>query len=141
MVGVAQLRRHNEWLMMSVLSLSSFDRLKYIMKFSVCLVLIFFVLGEGITVPLANWGRLNKLSTLTGHQMFSMSPHQGVWLHEQGCFIYVKDRVDSNNLKHLWRYCLDEQGRLYKSSYADSAHYSDRWRLKNIHETRFYWTD
>jgi lipopolysaccharide export system permease protein len=101
---------------------------------SLLIILLFFILGEGLGPWCANIAKNNRINAIASGKAFAAS--SGIWLYEDNWYINIANIIDSNNIANITKY-LVVAGDLKRIEYAKHGSYENNsWLLKDID-----WTD
>ena len=134
LIALGTLMSQNEIIIMQNAGIS-FQRIVYsIMKPGVIVIIIAIILGEFIvpvTEQYANYTRSVKIN-----DQITLKTRNGLWVREGQSYLNVRTILPGNTIKYIYMYSFDNNNRLIKSSYADSASYHNgKWHLKNVSQT------
>lgn len=136
LMGLGLLASRSELIVMRSAGLSIPAIIFAVLKLSLLLVLITWVLGECIAPALDKLAYQQKAVALSGGQALRTS--HGTWMREGNTFIHIQTMPSSHHLTGITRYEFDKNMQLSRSSVAKEGKYeNNRWVLYGINETQF----
>jgi len=135
-LGMGLLASNSELIAMRAAGLSLFDITKAIAKAAICLVIIMFLIGEGIA-PMAHKSSVRKKAIArSGDQ--ALVTINGVWVRSKNSFLHINVIADDKELRGITRYEFDENKKIKTISHAQKgSHKGGAWVFSGIVQTIF----
>lgn len=135
-LGMGLLASHSELIAMRAAGLSLFDIAIAITKAAIVLVVIMFLIGEGIA-PMAQKSAMHKKTiAMSGGQ--TLVTIKGIWVRSQNSFLHIDKIAGDKELQGITRYEFDADKKIKTISYAKKGSYRDgAWMFNDITQTIF----
>ena len=136
-LGMGLLASHSELIAMRAAGLSLFDIAVAITKAALILVVVMFLIGEGLA-PMAQKSAMHKKTTaMSGGQ--TLVTLKGVWVRSQNSFVHIAKIAGDRQLQGITRYEFAANKKLKTISYAQNGSYQNgAWVFSNIVQTMFH---
>ena len=115
---------------MGAVGLTTKAALHSLSKLAVLIILLFFMLGEGLGPWCANLAKNNRINAIAGGKAFAAS--SGIWLHEDNWYINIANVIDNKHFENITKY-LVVAGALERIEHAKHGQYENNsWLLTDI---------
>lgn len=135
-LGMGLLASHSELIAMRAAGLSLLDIVIAITKAAIILVIIMFLIGEGIA-PQAQKSAMHKKAMAMSNGQ-TLVTAKGIWVRSQNSFLHIDAIVGDKELQGVTRYEFDADKKVKIISHAQKGSYKDgTWVFNNITQTIF----
>lgn len=135
-LGMGLLASHSELIAMRAAGLSLFGIVKAIAKAAICLVIIMFLIGEGVA-PMAQKSAMRKKAMAMSDGQ-ALVTTKGIWVRSKNSFLHIDAIASNKELQGITRYELDENKKIKTISHAQKgSHKGGVWVFSNIVQTIF----
>lgn len=135
-LGMGLLASHSELIAMRAAGLSLLDIAKAIAKAATCLVIIMFLIGEGIA-PMAQKSAMRKKAIAMSDGQ-ALVTTKGIWVRSKNSFLHIDAINSDKELQGITRYEFDENKKIKTISRAQKgSHKSGAWVFSDIVQTIF----
>jgi len=135
-LGMGLLASHSELIAMRAAGLSLLDITAAVTKAAICLVIVMFLIGEGIA-PMAQKSAMHKKAMAMSDGQTIVTT-EGIWARSQNSFLHIDVITGDKELQGITRYEFDENKKIKTISYAQKGSYKDgAWMFNGIIQTIF----
>ncbi len=137
LIGLGGLAATSELVVMRSAGISLLNITWMVIKPVLWFILVMLLLAEYV-IPVADQYAENRRSLLLQGKDTVLNSPEGLWNREGDVFMHVNSVQANGRLYGVTRYHYDDNYRLLKSSFAESAIYIDGiWQEENVKETHF----
>lgn len=135
LTGLGYLASNSELIVMRAAGMSILQITCAVLGAAIFLLLIVTFLGEAIGPQASALANMKKEYAETGIQT-SATTH-GLWLRKNNDFIYIQDILPNKQIKNIYKYHFDQNGKLLSATYIkDGSYDKNTWQLNNIFVTK-----
>lgn len=136
LISLGFLANHSELVVLRTAGLSVFRISVALLKGAMILLIFVLILGEGIAPTTERLGQNKRMSALSGGQ--TIQTLFGIWVRQGNEFIHIHSVLSDDELIGVTCYQFDDNRKLMKAFYAQSAKRSgDAWQLNHVQGTKF----
>lgn len=135
-LGMGLLASNSELIAMRAAGLSLFDITIAITKAAIVLIIIIFLIGEGVAPRAQKKAMHKKAMAMSGGQ--ALVTKQGIWVRSQNSFLHIDAISGDKELQGITRYEFNENKKIKTISYAQKGlHKGGAWVFYDIIQTIF----
>ncbi len=134
LVGIGRLASHSELIVMRASGISLKSISVAVLKGTLGLMLIVFIIGEFITPKSSQLARQMQTLLISGGNLVKSS--QGVWVKSENNYIHIRIILPEGRMEGVTRFQFHDQ-QLKRMIFAQSAVYQDdgRWLMEDVKQT------
>lgn len=135
LLSLGNLAAHSELVVIRAVGVSRNQIILSVLKAGVLMMIVSVLLGE-LVAPVSEQQAQN-LRKVGDSQRLTLKTADGLWAKDGNRFLNVRDVFPDLRLARIRVYEFDEQRRLVKATYAESATYQNkRWLLKGLRHSK-----
>lgn len=136
LLGLGQLASGNELMVLRAAGVSMVRLAGAVLLGGLLLAVVCAGIGEMLAPPAQRYAQHMKRTEKFNRG--GIAAAQGIWLRDGDTFVNIQQMTESHELRNIFIYKLDADGRLVEATHADSATYGDgHFELHDIQRTRF----
>jgi len=137
LVGLGMLASHSELTVMRAAGVSTGRIVAAVLKPALALAIFSMAMGEYLVPVAEQQAQSQRALAQSGGQALRSSG--GVWHREDNVFIHINAVIPDGRIQGVTRFEFDDQGRMLRSSFAESGRFADTsWQLENVRTTQFH---